>query len=748
MLKRLDTSAPKQTNGCAISTISGLPKNTMTTIGRCTSVILALLLLAGCSSLFSRRPSNRIIPKVSFEERMRKWNNVHGNKDPSVEWMEQFAGELKGMNGWAPDHSWFNSDSPVLKTQIERVIQHEHYPPEPPEYASTIRPELSKAAEYFFLSSSKDERGLTNFIQTDKCTEFMTAAGASDLPSDDKAKALPGKLNLIRLAADMLLRIDDEHQTLLVQRIGKYNERDVRCFSGSPRMLSRIYPVGVSLSVVTPPEDRKSSAKTNAQSLVTINNYVGGTSAPPTTVKNKSPDKTPAGAKPLADFSPNQNVILSLSTVLNSADVLDRIEYVSTFIYVYPYPQPANGDVSLNDELWKWFFVRQLPRPQEASTDTVVADLNSSFDHLRVRFRNVTTTVVTKDVTLGSVTRTTEDDLGATLGASIPTPVVPAATVNPSVNTTTKVASSTAMQIMRQLDQRSAYVSQDGSFLRITQRGMSSVNLNGRFNEQVQLYIPSALDPLYVIEPVTRWTATKESATTNKTTKESATTNKTTKKSVTSNAITNLGFTLQAITEPMYSRVDAVVVSVVVVRHPAKLRRSSQETFGLSLEDAADEDFIVGLARPSKVELWKWQRQLFRVYSADIDFTTTKNEPVYFDCPSLGLYEARPLRLADFDVMQSLTFVGQIANAIRTGFPTNTVHVADGSKNIRGYLEIGVTTNCFISVTDPKTKMTIRLGLKNEPSGELRGFSPLKAFFPSYRQDVLGDDTTKMVKGK
>jgi hypothetical protein len=121
---------------------------------------------------------------------------------------------------------------------------------------------------------------------------------------------------------------------------------------------------------------------------------------------------------------------------------------------------------------------------------------------------------------------------------------------------------------------------------------------------------------------------------------------------------------------------------------------------------------------------------------------------VYFDCPSLGLYEARPLRLADFDVMQSLTFVGQIANAIRTGFPTNTVHVADGSKNIRGYLEIGVTTNCFISVTDPKTKMTIRLGLKNEPSGELRGFSPLKAFFPSYRQDVLGDDTTKMVKGK
>ena len=136
-------------------------------------------------------------------------------------------------------------------------------------------------------------------------------------------------------------------------------------------------------------------------------------------------------------FSPSQNVTLSLSTVLNSADVLDRIEYVSTFIYIYPYPAEPNGSVSINDELWKQFWGRQIPKtdPFEQTND-VPADIASSLDSLRVRFRNVTTTVLTKDFTLGTVTRGTEDDLIANLAATIP---IPPATVSPSLNATSKV---------------------------------------------------------------------------------------------------------------------------------------------------------------------------------------------------------------------------------------------------------------------------------------------------------------------
>jgi hypothetical protein len=279
------------------------------------------------------------------------------------------------------------------------------------------------------------------------------------------------------------------------------------------------------------------------------------------------------------------------------------------------------------------------------------------------------------------------------------------------VSASSKDTSSTTMQILKQLDQRSAYVSSDGTFVRITQRGMSSVNLNGRFNEQVQLYIPRASEPFYVIEPTTTNT-------------------------------TKFGIQLKTITEPLYSRVDAVVTSVVVVRHPTKLRRTNWETFGLLQEDAADEDFIVGLARPAKVRLWDWARNVNIIYTSDLDFTATKttnNVQIYFDSPTNGLYEAERLELASFADPQTLAFLGKITRAIRTGFDTNCLQTLKDSKHSLCDLIIckeGPETNCFISVTDTNTGITIRLGQKNNSSKELDGFSSLEKFFPSYNKDA------------
>jgi hypothetical protein len=325
----------------------------------------------------------------------------------------------------------------------------------------------------------------------------------------------------------------------------------------------------------------------------------------------------------------------------------------------------------------------------------VKADFERSYDSMRVRFRNITTTVLTKDLNLGSVTRGTENSLSATVGAAIP---VASAAVSPSVSATSKDTSSTTMQILKQLDQRSAYVSPDGTFVRITQRGMSSVNLNGRFNEQVQLYIPAARESFCVIEPTTTNT-------------------------------TKFGIQLKIITKPLYSRVDAVVASVVVVRHPTKLRRTNWETFGLLQEDAADEDFIVGLARPAKVQLWKWDRIIALVKASSLNLAVTNNDTIYFDSPSMGIYEAEPLNLAGFDALQAHAFLGKIASVIRPGPDANRLQTLENSKHPLSSLKIcrdGAETNCFISVTDTNTGTTIRLGRKNDTSEKLVGFSPLK----------------------
>jgi hypothetical protein len=670
--------------------------------------MVLLLCLTGCTT-FSRRPINRVVKAVSIETRMQNWNNTNNNAGPDVLWLKQFCGELKSMDGWAPPQKWFN-DPGYFATNLNRVITAEHLPVPPyatnNESLSNLTSELRNASSYFTLSDAVDEIGLTNFVSTDpKTTNYIFAVGITNTPTTNDLPLL-GKLNMARLAADMLLRIDQENQRIFTDKAEAFYDRGLRTFSDSPQMVSSVYPVGVSIAVVNPPAATSPAtpANTNAQTQITINNYVGGLTNSTSTaiVAGSNTNKSAATADPL-DFSPSQNVTLSLSTVLNSADVLDRIEYVSTFIYIYPYPGEPNGGVSINDELWKQFWWRQIPKadPDERAND-VCADIASSLDSLRVRFRNITTTVLLKDLTLGTVTRGTEDDLIANLAATIP---VPPATVSPSLNATSKVTSSTSLSLLRELDQRSAYVSSDGAFLRITQRGMSSVNLNGRFNEDVQLTIPQAADPFYVLEPVTN------------------------------NPPEKLGFKLKALGQPVYSHVDAVVVSVAVVRHPTKLRRSNYETFGLPLEDAADEDFIVGLPHPSKVQLWNWSRQVSRVFVSDLDPQSTKTNTVYFDCPSVGLYEPQILRLGGFTAEQSAAFLGRIANAIRCGFGTNIFNnplvnnltVFTNSPNMNG------PTNC-IYVNDATDNITIRLGLLDNQNGpnRLKGFPSYSGYFPSY----------------
>lgn len=264
--------------------------------------------------------------------------------------------------------------------------------------------------------------------------------------------------------------------------------------------------------------------------------------------------------------------------------------------------------------------------------------------------------------------------------------------------------------ILKQLDQRSTYISSDRSFLRITQRGMNSVNLNGRFNERVQLYIPRALEPIYVIQPNTT-------------------------------AAPGLDFRVQAISQPMYAQVDAFVVSLVAVRHPTQLRRTNWDPFGLPQADGADTDFIVGVPNPGRTILWRWDRMLDDIYACDLDVfikaDDRNNQEIYFDSPAAGLNEAKPLYLDGFDPLQKLALTGKIFNLInRTNCPNRG---ADNTANVRVGFDPKTSgpnkSDYFIWVTSTNTNRvtSIRLGLKDKDESS-RQLKPFPAdFFPQNR---------------
>lgn len=183
---------------------------------KCSRTVLFLLLLCltGCSMFsLSRRPDNRIVPAVSFDTRMRQWNQGHDSRD--VQWLKIFHSRLQTMDGWAPPTNWFTADTNAVAMAMRRVIDDERLPA----YrlpTNVPAADLRQASDYFFLSSGKEDRsGMRDFLHTN----FF----APPLPTENLP--LTGKNNLLRQAANMLLRMDEEHKTLLASSPPSFDDR-------------------------------------------------------------------------------------------------------------------------------------------------------------------------------------------------------------------------------------------------------------------------------------------------------------------------------------------------------------------------------------------------------------------------------------------------------------------------------------------------------------------------------------------
>jgi len=417
----------------------------------------------------------------------------------------------------------------------------------------------------------------------------------------------------------MLTYADTEHAELLKATLEGMHTTDGD--HTLPCLLSRDYPVGVAVTPIKPAaadgrsEGANPGVVVNAVPQVVVNSVV----------LNKPQEKKEE--KPDPDvFTPRQPITLSLSTVLNSTSLLDRIEYVSTLIYIYPFPFPPNGDVVLERELWYRFFALQSPRTRTRDL-TLASDLHRAVTDMRVRIQDVKTLVIPKDSDLGTVKRTSKDAFEASLtGKGAAHPEV--TDIAPTLKYTGEVGTDVSTKLLHQLDQRSTYISPSANFLRITQRGMIGVNLAGRVQEQVTLHVPASHD---LIPAVT---------------------------------FRDGRLSVSWLAQPLYSRVDAFTVSVVVARHPTRLRKTTDESFALAFPDTADATFFVGVTRPARITLWQWERKLSAVQESDLlPNPDCGNALVYFRTLGTG-GRAAPLRLCGLSPDREDDFVSTLRDLV------------------------------------------------------------------------------------
>ncbi len=705
-----------------------------------------LLLLAGCSS-FCNRPDNQVVPTLSFTERIKKYTQSEKVRNED-QWVPLFRTELMGMDGWAPPQQWFTKSGTLPDAAMEQAAL---------EYGFRLSTKYVEAVSEKFTSDDSlgDIKSYFRLDRTETCqVKVLTKFFPQDQGLTNSTLPLRGRSNLARRAVEMLTRIDEEHETLLLANLPSYTDR-----GPSPRMVSRSYPVGVSVSRVYPEDQTNAKTggsavppakvNTNAAQGIVNNIMVNSTYTAGNGTNKAGPATTSKPPTDDNDFKPDQDVTLTLSAALNSADGLDRIDYVSTYISIYPYPSYSDSSVSLETEFWRYFFSLQSQRLLVRgegrgegfanATNSIETDLREAFESMQVNFRNVKTTAVAKDEDLGTVTRGTEDSLAATIAATIP---VAPASVTPNVSMASKETSQTQAKLVRQIEQLATYLSPDARFLRITERGMINANVPGRYNEQVTLHIPAASEPLLVIQAESVEDAGKtnkepDGVSTNVTpqTKEIPSQAKPTVK-----AAPQWGLRIRSLARPLYRRVDAIVVSVAVVRHPTKLRRSHLDMFGLSPDDAADTDFIVGLPRPSRITLWTSPVTLDGVYAKELDpGIQDGNEQLYFDSPSAGIYEPAPVRLSGFDDTTLQLLQGEIARAIRAkahqAAETAIPQREDPFPELRVVRDPDPSTNggYFIVLSNTTSAATIRLGTGTPDSKVLRSFST--EFFPSQPTD-------------
>jgi hypothetical protein len=430
------------------------------------------------------------------------------------------------------------------------------------------------------------------------------------------------------------------------------------------------------------PDDASAAPVKTSEQKVDFDKLILTLQAASSANTNAASPKQKTAVTETPDFQPEQKVKIHISTVLNSPSVLDRIEYVSTYIYVFPWQNSPNGNVVLERELWRNFFEVNQGRDPLVRDHMKFSDMRRALEDLQVRVCDIGTTVQYSPIDLGSLAQTTVDttDLGLTGTITGASPAVP--TINPTLKYNGVLNTVANISLKQQLDQRSTYIDPQRDFIRITQRGMQSVNLAGRIKEILTLTVPAAEQPLYVLTAKSKVVpAATLVTTTNTTANPHPAGNGGRPMGTKSGSQTTTEYEETTLAQPVYSRVEAFTFSVVVGREATHLLHSARDRYGL--DDGRSANFIADVTAPQLIPLWQWERTLDDIRTWDIFGTS--------DSPSKSIFartypgeQPFPLVLKDFTPQQRHDLLA----AIYQGWQANSNVVT-----MIGRLTVGLPNN-------------------------------------------------------
>lgn len=274
---------------------------------------------------------------------------------------------------------------------------------------------------------------------------------------------------------------------------------------------------------------------------------------------------------------------LRVSSVLNSPDSLDRFEYLTTYLYLYPFPGYFSTGADIVQEFWNRFKTLQRSRTKQQRINQRISDLLLSFQDLRVYIEATETTVnLSPTIELENISRKGSDKAALpTLKPELSSAQAAKGSVSMELKGESSVETTVTSKLSKQLDQRTVWLNDRRSLLRITQRGLEAINIAGTIKERVTLHVPTAT------KHIALWKI------------------KDGKLSIDSK-----------IARPLYSDIEAVGITLAVVREPYRFKRASADNFGLA--DTSDAFYVVRVSHPLRLPVFHWHRDLASVYLEEL----------------------------------------------------------------------------------------------------------------------------------
>jgi hypothetical protein len=551
------------------------------------TTILALLLLTitltGCADFFAynfaRRPRVTVIPEVRLSERADFVATAAPKAPPS-------GGASRPLDRTA----WYRQWVDRYRHEIEPMRQ---WPIDNCELAAAARSEPIHSLAVALWGQELDHVVRTVEGSYSAVYEKVTMPKVSPCPAPGvtSARSIPNIQAFVD--ATLLRRVDDDHDRLLV---GKgaivMNEKYDKFLKSARNRTSTVLPASLSLSVVPSLPAPKAEApglflSTQGAGQQAIVEFARAAAGGPRDLETllKALRPSPPAAPP--DFEPLHSVDLTMSSILNTPDLLPRFDYVTTYLYIHPRPYAPNGNLHLAREFWMKLITFQIFRAKEDRSRSLESDIRRVWANMAIRVESVTTTVVPTTVDIANVTRASLQGLKGSATTALSTPTTPAgATVGATIEGTSQLTTQVQEALKKQLDQRSTYLSENRDMLRITQRGMDAVNVGGSMVEKIVLRIPPASTTIQLFTIVERCPDGKEPC-----------------PSKTRSLVPST-----SLAQPLYSRVEAIAINLAVVRLPHWVKRSATEKFGLP--DSANAFEVVHVGLPQRVLLWQWPRVL------------------------------------------------------------------------------------------------------------------------------------------